>query len=465
MAVASPTFALSEVADFEWRKLRQLEGAVIDKHLIPYVMKTLPDSVMRFAIDDCLPEDLPEELDQEMLFHQFALPWILFNWISFEDFGLEKFEPTITLAENYLHYYKNKLNSNERRFLEAMSITFYSFYAVLEVEKDKSLLVKDILLDSTHTIKERQGTHHLKRGDIVFSRILTLDDQSIFVGMAPFTMPPANHNLLLDFKKWLIEENDDQPLSESALRNELDLELLDYYFEAIADAYNKPMPTLVNTDGELMQFSVSHFKLTLSPEDTLNRLISMTLSKDPEEFLSDAKRSKSGKITQIKFPWLKKGNKKNKSWDNTLHGDVTVKEGKLTLETNSLERTERGKKLLKKLLGEAISFQQTLIESPEQKMRSLPQSKKDEDQPNLLEIPEIQAQIKAMAEAHWDSWFETKIPVLSNKTPRQAAKTKEGREQLEALLLQYERMDDKKDRNDPFRADIDFIKSTLNLKK
>lgn len=464
---SSPSFAFSEVADFEWRKLRQLEGSVIDKHLIPYVMKTLPDDVMHLAMSDCLPEDLPEEIDQRMLFHQFLMPWIFFNWIPDESFGVKNFDSEITLAENYLRNHKVKLSSDELRFIEAMITTFYSFYAVLEVEKDQSLLVKDILLGTEYRIKERQGTHFLKRGDIIFSRILTLDKQSIFVGMAPFTLPPQHHTTLLDFKEWLLEENDDNPLDGNALRNELDLDVYDYFFDAIIAAYNKPLPTLLNTDGDLFQLTTSHFKLTQSPEEALNRLMPMTLSDDPEEFLHDAKRTKAGKITEIQFPWLKKGNKKHKEWNNTLLGDLIIKEGKLILKTNSVERAEKGKKLLAKLLGNTVEFQKTLIESPEQKMKSLSRKNNQDNEldSNLMDIPEIQEQIKAMAKAHWDSWFDVPIPALDDKTPRQAAKTKIGHEQLEALLLQYEQMDYKKDKNDPFRADIDFIKITLGLKK
>ena len=349
-----------------------------------------------------------------------------------------------------------------------MLTTHYSFYAVLDVEKEQSLLVKDMLLGIEHLIKERQGTHFLKRGDIIFSRILTLDNRSIFVGMAPFTLPPLYHTALLDFKEWLIEENDDHPLDGNALRNELDLELYDYFFNAIIAAYNKPLPTLVNTDGELFQLTTSHFKLTQSPEDALHRLMSLTLSDDPEEFLQATKRNKAGKITEIQFPWLKKGNKKNKHWDNTLLGDVIIKEGKLILKTNSVERTEKGRKLLSKLLGGAIEFQKTLIESVQQKMKSLPKEKKDQnnkDEPNLMDMPEIQEQMKVMAKAHWENWFDQSIPALGNKTPREAAKTKEGCEQLDALLLQYERMDDKRNKNDPFRVDINFIKTTLKLEK
>lgn len=464
LTTSSPTSVSSEVVDFEWKKLRQLEGTVVDKHLIPYVIKTLPKAVMQLAMEDCLPEDLPEEIDREMLFHQFLMPWIFFNWIPDEDFGLKNFDPEITLAENYLQSHKAKLRSDELRFIEAMISTFYSFYAILEVEKEQALHVKDIFLGTEHHIKERQGTHYLKRGDIVFSRILTLDNQSIFVGMAPFILLPQHHIALLDFKKWLIEENDGKPLDGNALRNELDLELYNYFFDAIIEVYNKPLPTLLNTDGELFQPTTSHFKLMQSPQDTLNQLMSMTLSDDSEEFLQNAKRTKMGKITEIQFPWLKKGNKKHKHWDNTLCGDVIIKEGKLILKTNSTERAEKGKKLLIKLLGNSIEFQKTLIESLEHKMKSLPQTK-IESKPNPMDIPEIQEQIKAMARAHWETWFDQAIPALGNNTPREAAKTDEGREQLDALLLQYERMDEKRDQNDPFRADIDFIKKTLKLKK
>lgn len=461
----SPTATSSNVIELEWRKLRQLEGSVLDQHLIPYLLKTLPESVLQLAMQDCLPEDLPEQLENERLFNQFLLPWILFNWIPDEDFELDEFDPDITLAENYLYFYKSKLNKNEQRFINEMSTTFYSFYAILEVEKEKSLLVKDLLLGSTHTVKEYQGTYHLTRGDIVFSRILNFEHQSIFVGMAPFMLPPQYHTALLDFKKWLIEEMDNQPLNEYALRCELEQELLEYYFEAMIEAFNPKPKILVNTDNELIQFTASHFKIHLSLEETLNALLPMTLSKKPDEFLEDAKRTKAGKISEIKFRWLKKGNKKNKEWQNTVHGDVTIKTGKLILETNSVERSERGKKLLYKLLGDSISFQKTLIESQERKMKSLAQSQTEENGPDLEATPEFQELIRKLAKDHWESWFDTHIPALGDKTPREAVKTADGLEELEALLLEYECRDQMRDKNDPLKVDVHWIKTKLGLEK
>lgn len=85
--------------------------------------------------------------------------------------------------------------------------------------------------------------------------------------------------------------------------------------------------------------------------------------------------------------------------------------------------------------------------------------------PNRIDISEQSEEIETMAKAHWESWFDERIPALDNKTPRQAAKTKIGREKLEALLLQYENYDQKRDDADYFKADINYLRKELALNK
>jgi hypothetical protein len=240
--------------------------------------------------------------------------------------------------------------------------------------------------------------------------------------------------------------------------------VLDYFFDIIKVIYGRSFPTLVNTDGELLQFTKSYFKLSISPEEGLNRLLALTLEKNPKEFLQEAKKDKSGRIRRIEFPWLVKGNKKHKGWSNTVYGQIIIDQDRLILETNSQERTEKGKKLLSKYLGDAITFQKTLIETPEQKLKSLPKSNvgQDEETMKLFESPEVQEQLKTMATAHWEGWFNEPIPALENKTPREASRTKDGRERLEALLLQYERYD-VEESNNLFKADINYLRKELCL--
>ena len=97
-------------------------------------------------------------------------------------------------------------------------------------------------------------------------------------------------------------------------------------------------------------------------------------------------------------------------------------------------------------------------------MRPLPKSSfgKDEESIKLLKSPEVQEQLKAISQSHWESWFDESIPALGNKSPREAAQTKDGRERLEALLLHYERYDLEKGDN-LFKADISYLRKELCL--
>ena len=92
----------------------------------------------------------------------------------------------------------------------------------------------------------------------------------------------------------------------------------------------------------------------MDPEQALHQLLPLTLSKNPTSYLQDAKRNENGEIQSIEFTWFKKGNKKHKSWENTVLGHITLEKDRLVLETNSEKRNNKGKKLLSKYLGKSI---------------------------------------------------------------------------------------------------------------
>lgn len=74
----------------------------------------------------------------------------------------------------------------------------------------------------------------------------------------------------------------------------------------------------------------------------------------------------------------------------------------------------------------------------------------------LLSNPEVRNQIEQMLQQHWEDWVDHKIPLLGNKTPRQVIKTKDGRESVEALLKDAEKLS----ANDPIRSR--FEKELIN---
>ena len=152
----TPTTNVTNV-DFKWRQIRQLEGNIVDQHLVPYATQELPDEVIQCALADCFPEDLPEALDKQLWFNQFFLPWFLFNWIPVDDFRMKQFDLEKTVAQNYVKTHEDRLNSQQKRFIKEISQSYYSFYSVLEVEIERSLLVKDTLILLKLTPQEIQG--------------------------------------------------------------------------------------------------------------------------------------------------------------------------------------------------------------------------------------------------------------------------------------------------------------------
>lgn len=295
----------------------------------------------------------------------------------------------------------------------------------------------------------------------MFARILTLDGISITIGTAPHIIPSHCHIELLDFRKELEKEHG-KPITPELLRKEGD-NLRLYYFDLMDELFNKPMPVLHNTDGDLYEFCTIHFKLNISPLVALDKLLPLTLSNNSKEFLEEAKKDKNNQVKQIKLPWLKSGNKKHKQWDNTLMGNITISAGKITVEVNSKVRAETIIKLINNILGNNVSYQKTKVKSVDKKLLSVKPSKHNKSEKiGINNSPEAQAFFKDYMKKHWNNWLNESIPILDGLTPYQAAKTKDGREKLEALLLDFDRKNESSQDN-LLRPNVDELRKKLGL--
>jgi hypothetical protein len=444
----------SDLINPAWRKLRQTEGELIGGCLLPYVKKSFPKETLGMAWDDFLPEyEFPEEIYENLRENMF-IPWLLFDWI--ED---SSHEP---IALQYFEKYKHRLNDMQKRFIEAMGETYYSFYVVLDVIPEQSLKLKDILLQTEHIVSEFQGTLYLHRGDIIFTRILTLDGISLCIGMAPCIIPSDCHMELLDYRKELEEENR-KTLTGELLRTE-GLSLRFTYFDLLYQQINRPRPILHNTDGDLFEFCKIYFTLNIEPQKAFEKLLPLTLSNDPEEFLSSARKNREGKLKYLEFPWLKAGNKQHKEWENTVMGHIVIHGDKVIVETNSQTRAKKIQALMEKYLGDEITYQKTRVESVEKKLKHSkePIQKNEDKKMDIIESPEMQVRLKEMSEKHWEHWINTPLPVLGGLTPKEAAKTKEGRERLEVLFLDFERKNED-GQNNIMSPDVNNLRKQLGL--
>jgi hypothetical protein len=123
---------------------------------------------------------------------------------------------------------------------------------------------------------------------------------------------------------------------------------------------------------------------------------------------------------------------------------VSIETGRLEVDVNSAERAERIRSRISRRLGAKAKFRHAVIESIEKMLSERDDSDRSEafDEDGLApdqDTPEIQAAIAEMMKRRWEAWFDESIPALEGLTPRQAARSKEGRELLEALLAYYDR--------------------------
>jgi len=462
---AKPDDAWSQ--DPDWYKIRLTEGESIHE--------ILDFAVERYG-DDLLPEALAEfgiwgehSVDDQHIDTIFV-PWVAFNWIPETaergPSGLEFAEQALGLE--FLHENMERIDEYKGRFILTACVEPFSFFAVTGVVPGKSLALLDIFLDRTFTVKEAKASTTLRRGDIIFARVVALDGQAIVVGMAPLAIPPGEHIHLLDIRDEIKTEMRDEGFDfDLASLREWDLEMRDIYLSAVEFLANPPPRELQNTDGDPISFVKLSFELRCSPQEAFDDLRSLALSQ--ETILQDATCDEHGNLVEVSFDWSRKGNKKHKSWENTILGRLAINGAALTAEVNSEKRAKKIQSEITKRLGKKAAFRKAVHESIEAKLEEMQaqsgspefeQARKEQEE--FASRLDVQAIVKAQMEAQWEGWYNEPVPALQNKTPLQAARTKAGRERLEALLLEFERRNEEV--SQPYlRVDIESMRKTLGL--
>ncbi|MBI3212095.1 MAG: SEC-C domain-containing protein [Simkania negevensis] len=426
-------------ADREWQKLRQMEGKLWEGAFAFASEKWGPEIIADGWDNFCL--DMDVERDSPDGKHLFP-GWFIFRWIPFDyseqwkDLG-----SNMTLADLYL---QEKGLKDYELFLSVIDRSPFSFFLVEDVIPSRRIILKDLLLERTATIKETAGAVLEFKGRVVFARLISCGDQAIQIGFGTTPLPLRYAMEILDLKKDILAQ--EKTLTPTTLLK-YDNDLREAYFLWSASAYQ--LPEMRNSDGHSIILCTLHYKLTCSPKMAFDQLISLCKGEDPEEALEEEGFHKKGELYSIEFPWLK-----NRSSDLIL-GDIKIKGSKLTIQVNSIERSKKMQQEIEKRLPEAIFEKEDRkpldLENVRKKKLSAP------SQPTAME-KEV---MRAFLENHYQSWLDTPLPALNGKTPRQAAKTAEGRERLEFLLLDFEMSNQNQSRHLPI--DVQTLRQELGL--
>ncbi len=434
---------------------------------------------MRFAarkfrkqIDDAWQDfnmsDLPVPFVDRTTENQIFMPYFLFHWDpDSRTRGRSAHGKGGVVTRWYILEKAGRLSEMERLFLEQATTQPVSFYQVLSSEPGERMAVHDILTGEETEVIERSASQTLRQGDIAYAQVWNLPRLAILGCCAPLCIPPGRKAEVIGLRKKLrkrIAKQNRNLIAEDLLRYADDIR--ETYLD-IRDALHAP-PRLANTDGDPLVFHTLTFQIE-SAEAAFQALAPLAVGRLKEDLLNDAEFDQSGKLRRVAFDWLKKGNRKISSWDNTILGSIKISRDSLVAEVNSEKRAERLRAEIAKRLGPSAVHQRTHAQTAEQMLknspkRKTPQAKLDDEAVNdILRDPKVRKHVQERIQKQVEAWVHEKIPILGGRTPMQAVCDADGREIVESLLLDWERRGEGGVYPGDIRPDINAVRKLLNL--
>jgi hypothetical protein len=423
--------------DLQWRRIRRtIEG--LTEELLKFSIAHFGHDAIHEAWEDFMGEE-EATFDPESPHMPVFVPWFNYDWVPapLETSVPKEAQDGLSLGAAYLRRKGKNLDPLLARYLEQFCKAPYSFFDILSVRSGDGFAVRDIFTGDETYVTEHSGSRQAKAGDILFAKVAKVDSVTLMDGCAPVLFPPIEKGAILELRKIIYAR--ELPLTPELLK-EYNFEMLDKYLGIAERLLNPRMPEMRNTDGDPLQFNRLEYEIE-SPQAAFDALKHLNITSSEANMLAEAERDASGALRKIEFPWQKHGNETNKSWSNTILGNIVIEGGKLTVEVNSENRVKLIRSIIEKALPEA-RYKIAVIQSTQAMLARMNQeggaarSKQTED---LNALPEVQAHLAEMMREHYRNWLHEKIPALNGETPLQAVKTPDGREMVEALLLQIER--------------------------
>ncbi len=438
--------AAANASDFQFRLNRRLYSEVI-----PWLIEFATDSpeFIEAAWIDFNGTDDVEMLDPEGPMSQLFMPWFLFNWApELEGQSTSKFFP-VSIAQLFLFAHRNELTSDHKDFLLSSVRCPYTLCEAIDVKPGVGMTIFDLLRRIQFEVVERTASQIVKKGEIIYCATSELRGFRSNIGTGPYPLRPTANLDVLELRKWMLNEAGTKRItSKHLLEFEGDIRWL--YLDLVAERLAPPV--LVNTDGHRMMPQKLYFDID-SAHAAFHALKFLAEVEDENDLLKEAV-VENGVIKKVEFQWLgdTKKAKKRLGGGSVLLGSLTIERQKLVIDVNSTERADMIREIVEQRLAGHAAYIRTMIEPIESQVREMWQSAADSggsptsnssSQTKQSGIPSLdEAEIREiMAETagqYWKSWFDDPIPALNNMTPLEAAKTEEGRDLLESLLLEYE---------------------------
>jgi len=449
---------------------RQLDASDrITGDLLRLVKREFADSLVD-AWTDFNQTDLPVPIED--LPHEVSLfsPYLIFEWDPERPPRRKGDKPKAGIvARAYMQKNTNRLSELELLVLEQAITRPISFYEVVRTDPGRTVVLRDLLIGEETEVEEHSASKSMRPGDLTYGQIWILPEVATLGRLAATPIPPGKKVEIVGLRQQLHRKiaRQNRELSVADLIRYTE-EIRTVYLD-IRDALSRP-PKLQNTDGDPLVYHTLTFQVGSAQVafDALAPLAS-GLDMTKEDLLDGAELDADGSLQSVEFDWSKKGNPMHKTWENTILGRLNISGRSLVVEVNSANRARKIHEEIEHRLGLHAKLLSTTSQTPEEmiakskreKRSQAAQEQEDEAIPPL--DPEIMNEFHAQMQKETEAWIHKKVPALGGRTPLQTVKDPDGKEIVEAMLLGWERQNEKPAAPGTFRADVDAVRRLLNL--
>ena len=325
------------------------------------------------------------------------------------------------VVDRFLDGRKHRLSSDDRGWLAAQRDAWLSIWEVVECEPGIGMHLQDLLSGEVREVREASGSKTLVKRDAVLARVVDHGGASFVCGMFPRALPPGAAAEVLRLVRGRLRLKRAVPVER--LRGEaIGRYMLRRWDEALDDLVERASapPRFTNTDGDDLLLITDHFEFDAVVRHQVEAgLLSMEGARLEE---------RTDTITRIAFV-------RQRSENNvTVVGHAALTNVALTLETNSVQRADRMRRLVENSCD-------ALLRRGTRDRMDPRHARQDSHEDPYPEPPDAAEVVRSFKERHYRDWVDEALPGLNGQTPRQAMGSAAGRQRVDVLLKEMENME------------------------
>lgn len=389
---------------------------------------------------------------------------------AFEDCCATVWEDGTSLAGDYLKRRGWKERAVNRAYIEALRTSVMSLYEISDVRPGEGFLARDMVRGGEPVrVTERTASKALVAWDVIGVRIVTvrgvtqLTSVVLDVGRelaegildvltrTQARAPAMAVDLLGDADPALRARLESACLSGEELLRLAAPTITTLWLNNAIQRCLAPPPQLANTDGDPLEFMTLHYRL--APAATVDNVAAALAG------VADLEADENGArwtLLAPAAPTRRRRSRKGASDGDagrTVHASLSLEGGVLKVQVNSEARSERVRALIDPALGELARAPLVERMTPEQAMAQAAGASASTALrlPEGVDPAELRTALHAVLDRQYRQTLGEPVPMLGDKTPRQAARSAKGRRAVANWLKELERTSARLPPDDPVR--------------